>query len=157
MKLHAGGENHVRPGRVVAKNFLTARYSGTIHMRPHLCRLYSHYLFTASQSFPRNLFYPPQRLHNSNTKHTPRQSIHTHIQSSPSQAGNVKAIHLEKPSSEVFYLPVHMVRKESSTTAKLHAVFDVSAKTTTGASLHDTLLVIPTVHPPLVDVLLRFR
>jgi len=36
-------------------------------------------------------------------------------------------------------------------------VFDGSMKTTTGVSLNDQLLVGPTVHPPLNDVLIRFR
>ena len=52
---------------------------------------------------------------------------------------------------------MHAVRKESSTTTKLRAVFDASAKSSTGVSLNDTLLVGPTVHPSLIDVLLRFR
>ena len=64
---------------------------------------------------------------------------------------------LQKPPKEVFYLPMHAVRKEHSTTTKIRAVFDASAKSSTGTSLNDTLLVGPTVHPPLVDVLLRFR
>lgn len=42
---------------------------------------------------------------------------------------------LEKLPSQVFYLPMHVVRKESSTTTKLHAVFDASAKTSSGISL----------------------
>ena len=46
--------------------------------------------------------------------------------------------------------------KESSTTTKIRAVFDTSVKTTTGISLNDTLLVGPTVHSSLIDVLLRF-
>ena len=37
------------------------------------------------------------------------------------------------------------------------AVFDASAKSSTGVSLNDTLMIGPTVHPPLIDVLLRFR
>ena len=41
--------------------------------------------------------------------------------------------------------------------AQLPAVFNASAKTSTGVSLNDTLLVGPTVHSSLVDVLLRFR
>jgi hypothetical protein len=36
-------------------------------------------------------------------------------------------------------------------------VFDASAKLSTGVSLNDTLLVGPTIHPPLIDVLLLFR
>ena len=35
-------------------------------------------------------------------------------------------------------------------------MFDASAKSSTGVSLNDILLVGPTVHPPLIDVLLRF-
>ena len=52
---------------------------------------------------------------------------------------------------------MHAIRKESSTTTKIRAVFDASAKSSTGMSLNHTLLVGPTIHPPLVDVLLRFR
>ena len=49
-----------------------------------------------------------------------------------------------------------MNHKESSTTSKVRAVF-ASAKSTSGKSLNDTLYVGPTVHTPLLDVLLRFR
>ena len=64
---------------------------------------------------------------------------------------------LGKPSTTTFYLPMHAVRKEHSSTTKVRVVFDASAKSTSGVSLNDTLLVGPTVHPPLIDVLLRFR
>ena len=47
--------------------------------------------------------------------------------------------------------------EESSTTTKVRAVFDASAKSSTGVSLNDTLIIGPTIHPPLIDVLLRFR
>ena len=63
---------------------------------------------------------------------------------------------MQKPSHEVFCLPMHAVYKESSTTMKIRAVFDASAKSSTGVSLNDTLMVGPTVHPPLIDVLIRF-
>ena len=52
---------------------------------------------------------------------------------------------------------MHAVRKEQSTTTKIRAVFDASAKSSTGISLNDTLLVGPTVHSSLLDVLLKFR
>ena len=64
---------------------------------------------------------------------------------------------MEKNPSEVFYLPMHAVYKASSSTTKIRAVFDASAKSSSGVSLNDTLLVGPTVHPPLIDVLLYFR
>ncbi len=64
---------------------------------------------------------------------------------------------LEKPPPHVFYLPMHVVRKESSTTTKIRPVFDASAKSSSGVSLNDTLMVGPTIHPPLLDVLIRFR
>ena len=64
---------------------------------------------------------------------------------------------LEKSQDQVFYLPMHIVTKNSSTTTKFRAVFDASATTSTGLSLNSTLMVGPTVHPPLTDVLIRFR
>ena len=36
-------------------------------------------------------------------------------------------------------------------------MFGTSAKSSTGTSLNDTLLVGPTIHPPLIDVLLLFQ
>ena len=51
---------------------------------------------------------------------------------------------LNKPESDVFYLPLHIV----------YRVFDASAKTASGISLNDQLQIGRTVHPPLVDVLL---
>ena len=62
---------------------------------------------------------------------------------------------MEKPESQVFYLPMpmHAVYKSLSTTTKIRAVFDASAKSASGVSLNDILLVGPTVHPPLIDVL----
>ena len=64
---------------------------------------------------------------------------------------------LQKPLKETFYLPMHVVRKEHSSTTKLRVVFDASAKSASGISLNDLLLFGPTVHSPLIDVFLRFR
>ena len=71
-------------------------------------------------------------------------------------AQEVPLADLERPREEVFYLLIHIVRKESSMTTKIRAVFDVSAKTSTGTSLNNILLVGPTVHPSLIDVLIHF-
>ena len=66
---------------------------------------------------------------------------------------------LVKPCEEVLYLPMHEVTKHSSTTTRFRVVFDASVKSSSRTSLNDQLhvLVGPTVHSPLVDVLLRFR
>ena len=69
----------------------------------------------------------------------------------------VPSTELGRPIEETFYLPTHAVYKATSTTTRVRAVFDASAKSSTGVSLNDTLLVGPTVHPPLIDVILRFR
>ena len=47
------------------------------------------------------------------------------------------------------------VYKESSTTTKIYAVFDASANSSSGLFLNSTLMIGPTVHPSLFDVLIR--
>ena len=59
--------------------------------------------------------------------------------------------------SKSFYLPHHCVFKDDSTTTKLRVVFDGSAKTSTGKSLNDTLMVGPTVQDDLYSIIMRFR
>ena len=56
-----------------------------------------------------------------------------------------------------FYLPHHAVIKESSISTKLRVVFDGSAKTSTGSSLNDNLLVGPTIQDDIVSLILKFR
>ena len=56
-----------------------------------------------------------------------------------------------------YYLPMHAVFKDSSTTTKLRVVFDGSVPTTSGTSLNQALLVGPTIQPTLSEILLKFR
>ena len=61
------------------------------------------------------------------------------------------------PPSEHYYMPVHSVHKETSTSTKVRAVFDASAPSASGVSLNDLLAVGPTLQPTLEQTLLRFR
>jgi hypothetical protein len=56
-----------------------------------------------------------------------------------------------------YFLPHHAVIKESSSTTRVRVVFDGSAKTTTGISLNDMLMVGPTVQQDLFSIITRFR
>ena len=56
-----------------------------------------------------------------------------------------------------FYLPHHAVIKEDSITTKIRVVFDGSAKTSSGVSLNDSLMVGPTIQNDLFTILTRFR
>ena len=69
----------------------------------------------------------------------------------------VTAQEMTLPPASCYYMPMHGVHKDSSTTTKLRVVFDASAKTTSGTSLNDLLAVGPTLHPTLDKILLKFR
>lgn len=56
-----------------------------------------------------------------------------------------------------FFLPHHGVIKKSSSTTRLRVVFDGSAKTASGYSLNDILMVGPTIQNDLFSIILRFR
>lgn len=56
-----------------------------------------------------------------------------------------------------YILPHHGVLKDSSTTTKLRVVFDASAKSTTGVSLNENLMVGANVQSSLFQILTRFR
>ena len=94
-------------------------------------------------------------LHAKNQFHEVKEVMDEYFESG--HAEEVPESDHDKPPHEVFYLPIHCVRKESSTTTKIRAVFDASAKTSSGISLNETLMVGPIVHSTLVEVLLRFR
>ena len=55
-----------------------------------------------------------------------------------------------------YYMPVHGVVKDSSTTTRMRPVFDASATTTTGNSFNDQLLPGPSLYPFVSDLLLQF-
>lgn len=55
------------------------------------------------------------------------------------------------------YLPHHAVYKDSSTTTKVRVVFDGSAKTSTGHTLNELLLVGPVVQQDILAIAIRFR
>lgn len=55
------------------------------------------------------------------------------------------------------YLPHHCVVKESSTSTRVRVVFDASAKTDSGISLNDLLMIGPTIQSELLSIMLRFR
>lgn len=61
------------------------------------------------------------------------------------------------PGTKFFYLPHHAVLRPSSTSTKLRVVFDASAKSSSGVSLNELLMVGPTVQDSLFAILLRFR
>ena len=68
----------------------------------------------------------------------------------------------EVPEAELlsqpqFYMPMHAVFKDSSTTTKIRVVFDGSAATSSGLSLNKALMVGPTIQPTLSTILIQFR
>ena len=63
----------------------------------------------------------------------------------------------ELDNPNCYYLPRHCVHKPDSTMSKLRVLFDASAKTTSGHSLNDCLLVGPKLQDDLFKNLVRFR
>ena len=61
------------------------------------------------------------------------------------------------PPAISYYLPMHSVLKQSSTSTKLRVVFDGSAASTSGISLNQALMIGPTLHPTLGAILIKFR
>lgn len=60
-------------------------------------------------------------------------------------------------TDSVYYLPHHAVMKENSTTTKLRVVFDASAKTSSGITLNEKMMIGPILQQELVSTLLRWR
>lgn len=64
---------------------------------------------------------------------------------------------LSTDTKDGYYLPHHAVIKSSSETTKVTVVFDASAKTSTGISLNDALLVGPTIQNNIFEQILKLR
>ncbi|KXJ62564.1 hypothetical protein RP20_CCG017783 [Aedes albopictus] len=71
--------------------------------------------------------------------------------------GHCRVLSDVEDSSDGYFLPHHAILKPSSSTTKLRTVFDASAKTSSGLSLNDALMVGPTIQDSLADICLRFR
>ena len=74
-----------------------------------------------------------------------------------SHAEPVPATRLTAIVRDSFYLPMHGVVKESSSTTKLCVDFDGSARSSTGVSLNDTHLPGPSLYPLLSNIPNHFR
>ncbi|GJQ66619.1 hypothetical protein Trydic_g4591 [Trypoxylus dichotomus] len=73
------------------------------------------------------------------------------------ELGHMRRMNANNCNTEThFYLPHHAVFKENSLT-KVRVVFDGSAKTTTGISLNDVLMVGPKLQQDFFDIVCRFR
>ena len=64
---------------------------------------------------------------------------------------------LQNGKDSIYYLPMHAVLNPSSTTTKIRVVFDASARSISGLSLNDVLLLGPNVYPHIPNQLLKFR
>ena len=97
----------------------------------------------------------------SNEKSILRKRIHPQFQEvieTYLELGHAEEVPPEdQPPANSFYLPMHAVFKESSSSTKLRVVFDGSAATTSGLSLNQALLVGPTIQATLSNTLLKFR
>lgn len=61
------------------------------------------------------------------------------------------------PDEEGYYISHHPVFKDSSFTTKLRVVFDASAKSSTGISLNQVLMVGPIILDGIFELVLRFH
>ena len=71
--------------------------------------------------------------------------------------GHAEQVPAEELKAANYYLPMHSVTKQASTSTKLRVVFDGSASSTSGISLNQSIMVGPTLHSNLGSILLKFR
>ena len=77
------------------------------------------------------------------------------------ELGHAESVPPQELHNKSYYLPVHSVFKDSSTTTTVRPVFDASARSSNGISLNDIVLQGPNFYPLLTDIsqisLLRHR
>ena len=72
--------------------------------------------------------------------------------------GHAELVPPDEPEPNLsFFMPMHCVLKESSSTTKLRVVFDGSAASSSGISLNSALQVGPQLQPTLGIILMKFR
>ena len=64
---------------------------------------------------------------------------------------------IHMPATNCFYLPHHCVIKDASSTTKLRVVYDAAAKSLSGVSLNNRLMVGAQLQKDLFGILIRFR
>lgn len=72
-------------------------------------------------------------------------------------SGHMELSEEAEEDEPVYHLPHHAVLKDSSTTTRLRAVFDASAKSSSGFSLNDWQLIGPAMQQKLLSIMLRWR
>ncbi|XP_055703910.1 uncharacterized protein LOC129802253 [Phlebotomus papatasi] len=73
------------------------------------------------------------------------------------EKGFVEVVPYDQLNRKSFYMPHHCVIKEEAVSTKVRIVFNGSAKSQSGLSLNDVLLVGPPVQPQLIATLMNFR
>ena len=72
--------------------------------------------------------------------------------------GHAELVPPDEPEPDLsFFMPMHCVMKESSSTTKLRVVFDGSAASSSGISLNSALQVGPQLQPTLGTIIMKFR
>lgn len=157
-----GGSPQQRATIVKGSRYSTAVYNDTVSRDPTTGRYEVRLPFKQNppilgESRPqalRRFLSLERRLHRSSQFENYAKVVNEYFTSK--HAEPVPIDELNKDPSKSFYLAHHAVYKDSDTTP-LRVVFDGSMKSTSNASINDLLVVGPTIHPPLNDVMMRFR
>lgn len=95
-----------------------------------------------------------------NTKRLRQREEYNKFMEEYEQMGHMTLIpdaEITSSSSPTYYIPHHFIEKPTSTTTKFRVVFDASAKTTSGSSLNEMMMIGPVVQDSLLSILIRFR